>query len=291
MNTNTNLIPATLALAGLRVGVKEVPRGSNKGPEVNKYLRRVGIAPGSPWCAAFTADTIATIAATAGVTCPVPLTASCDVLLEWARKRGRLFASAQPGDLFLVMASEHDAVHTGFVEAVHTAAGTLTTVEGNSNSSGGREGFEVVRRTRGLRSLRFVRWQYGPASDLPAEGATLPVQASKPPARVTTPAPWTLYVGGSSVAGAKNLGSVPIILDAAQVPIRRLARALGFEDKRLAFDPTAQGVVFDGKLLPAQVTLIKGEAFGAARKVAAGFGLDVTADNEGKTVWLHRPAA
>ena len=284
------MIPATLALAGLRVGWREKPKGSNRGPEIDRVNRRAGAALGSPWCASFAVDCIAETAKTAGVACPIPITASCDVLLEWARKRGRLFASAQPGDLFLVMASEHDAVHTGFVEAVHTAAGTLTTIEGNSNSSGGREGFEVVRRTRGLRSLRFVRWQDPVAAGMPAEGSTLPVQASKPPARVTTPAPWTLHVGGSSIAGAKNLGSVPIILDAAQVPIRRLARALGFEDKRLAFDPSCQCVTFDGAMLPAQVTLIKGEAFGAARKVAAGFGLEVTADNEDKTVWLHRPA-
>ena len=290
MNTNTNLIPATLALAGLRLGILETPRGSNRGKAIDAYNRRVGTPLGSPWCASYAVDCIATVAATAGVACPIPLTASCDVLLGWARKRGRLFGSAQPGDLFLVMASEHDAVHTGFVEAVHTAAGTLTTIEGNSNSSGGREGFEVVRRTRGLRSLRFVRWQDAAGAGLPAEGATLPVQASKPPARVTTPAPWTLYVGGSSIAGAKNLGSVPIILDAAQVPIRRLARALGFEDKRLAFDPSCQCVTFDGAMLPAQVTLIKGEAFGAARKVAAGFGLDVTADAEARTVWIHRAA-
>jgi len=288
--STTNLIPATLALAGLRLNWHEQPRGSNRGPEVDRINRRAGVPLGSPWCASFVSDCIGETAQTAGVACPIPITASCDVLLEWARKHGRLFGSAQPGDLFLVMASEHDAVHTGFVEAVHTAAGTLTTIEGNSNSSGGREGFEVVRRTRGLRSLRFVRWQDPVAAGMPAEGSTLPVQASKPPARVTTPAPWTLYVGGSSIAGAKNLGTVPIILDAAQVPIRRLARALGFADNRLAWDPTSQGVTFDGKLLPAQVTLVRGEAFGAARKVAAGFGLDVTPDAEARTVWIHRAA-
>lgn len=44
--------PLDVALS--QVGVVERPRNSNRGPDVEKYLRSVGVGPGAPWCASFT---------------------------------------------------------------------------------------------------------------------------------------------------------------------------------------------------------------------------------------------
>jgi hypothetical protein len=33
--------------------VREVPRNSNRGPQVDAYLTRVGVSPGLSWCCAF----------------------------------------------------------------------------------------------------------------------------------------------------------------------------------------------------------------------------------------------
>src|SRR5262249_36193044 len=33
--------------------VREVPPNSNRGPQVEAYLRRVGVSPGNAWCCAF----------------------------------------------------------------------------------------------------------------------------------------------------------------------------------------------------------------------------------------------
>jgi peptidoglycan hydrolase-like protein with peptidoglycan-binding domain len=43
---------AVLALAGREAdgNVREVPRNSNRGPEVDQYLRRAGVSPGLSWC-------------------------------------------------------------------------------------------------------------------------------------------------------------------------------------------------------------------------------------------------
>ncbi|MEL6614128.1 MAG: CHAP domain-containing protein [Bacteroidota bacterium] len=48
----TGYRPLDVALS--QVGVVERPRNSNRGPDVEKYLRSVGVGPGAPWCASFT---------------------------------------------------------------------------------------------------------------------------------------------------------------------------------------------------------------------------------------------
>jgi hypothetical protein len=50
-----SLATAALGLAIGQIGVMEQPAGSNRGPVVDEYVRRVGLNPagGFPWCAAF----------------------------------------------------------------------------------------------------------------------------------------------------------------------------------------------------------------------------------------------
>lgn len=150
-------------IAKLFLHVRETPAGSNAGYRVEAIQRWGGCSKGDPWCAAFVSLVIDL--AYAG-TPPLPRTASCDVLLEHARKRGWLQQEPAPGDVFLVMRAPHDAVHTGIV--AHVAPGQFTTIEGNASDPtkpATREGWGVFERTRRLTlgTYQFIR--------LPSHGA------------------------------------------------------------------------------------------------------------------------
>lgn len=141
-------IPLDIALS--QVGVEEEPHGSNWGTKVKEYLAAAGITVPAPWCMAFV------------VWCfkhaqhVFPVTASCTFLLNWAKEKKCIVADPQPGDIFLLLrAGGKSAFHTGFV----TSVGSLFfgTVEGNSNSFGSPEGYEVIRRKRLRRNVAFVR--------------------------------------------------------------------------------------------------------------------------------------
>lgn len=160
------LIGSAAALVGLR------EEGHNRGRMVELMLAQVGQPPGAPWCAAlvYHAGYWAHFDHQEGRSSwPLPRTASCYELGEWARVRGARYLDPQPGDVFLVYAQElRRFAHTGVVAAVdgrHSNGADVvhecTTIEGNSNAGGSREGVEVVRRTRAFsrqRGDRFIRW-------------------------------------------------------------------------------------------------------------------------------------
>jgi hypothetical protein len=160
------LVAAALAVAKTQAGVTE--QGHNGGPQVTAYLRATGLPAGNPWCAAFVAWCIGQAEKQTGVKCPLPKSASCDVLLTYGRKRGLLKTTPQPGDIFLKLDSPTDAVHTGFVTGV-AAAGSFTTMEGNTNAAGGREGVMVRAHTRVVTpgDYTFLRWEAALAVDKP----------------------------------------------------------------------------------------------------------------------------
>ena len=151
-----SLATAALAIARTQLGVEERPSGSNRGPEVDEYLRAVGLNPAAgsfAWCAAFVYWCFNEAARSAGRPNPLPRTAG--VLAHWnkagergARRimPGRAAAQpdlVQPGQVF-VMDFGRGAGHTGFVVDVH--AGKLITLEGNTNDGGSREGIGVFER-------------------------------------------------------------------------------------------------------------------------------------------------
>jgi hypothetical protein len=148
----------------------EVPRGSNRGARVQQMLRYCGLPGGYAWCAAALAawgvEALAKL-------WPVPKTADCDRILSWARAKGVLHTSGpQRGDIFLVMRSRNDAIHTGIVSSV-IDEDTLWTWEGNTNDGGSREGHKVAFRRRSRHNLWYVRW----ADALPKQAGTLPDEA------------------------------------------------------------------------------------------------------------------
>lgn len=150
-------VVAILEVAESQVGVRE--HGRNRGPQVEAYLRAVGLGPDHPWCAAFVCW--------CGVSAvqdrwPLPRTGWCPDLGTFAVERNARYLRPQRGDVFLIYhPSLGRFAHTGYVTAV-LPDGRYETIEGNSNDTGSREGDGVYART-GARARvvgpqdRFIR--------------------------------------------------------------------------------------------------------------------------------------
>jgi peptidoglycan hydrolase-like protein with peptidoglycan-binding domain len=149
------LLAAALVKAISQINVTEKPRGSNRGPEVDEYLRSVGLNPAAgnfSWCAAFVYWCFQSAATSIKV--PNPLIKSAGVLNHWNRAKCLKIAKAVainqpekiiPGSIFII---DHGSGlgHTGIVESVN--GGNLVTIEGNTNTGLSREGYGVFRLTR-----------------------------------------------------------------------------------------------------------------------------------------------
>lgn len=150
---------AALAVAVGELGVMEQPLGSNRGPKVDQYQIAAGLGGGGFfWCMAFVYWCFKEAAKDGTDPNPFPKTAGC--LDAWNRVRAqspaRLISKARavadpglvkPGAVF-ILDFGGGMGHTGFVR--RNNGGALVTVEGNSNSSGSRNGlgvFELNRRS------------------------------------------------------------------------------------------------------------------------------------------------
>lgn len=159
----STLMLQALAIAGTQEGQMEQPVGSNRGPMVDFYLRSVGINPssGTPddryWCMAFVYWTFKTAGTSLSVANPLPETAGC--VDHWNRSKNipnavRILAKnaysnpslIKPGLIFILdFGGGHG--HTGIVEKL-LPGGVLSTVEGNTDSTGSGNGIGVFRVTR-----------------------------------------------------------------------------------------------------------------------------------------------
>jgi hypothetical protein len=158
-----------VGIARSQVGKMENPLGSNRGPEVDGYLRSVGLNPAGssfPWCAAFVYFCFEQAAAKLGVANPAIQDAG---VLDCWNKAGhmpvhRIAASEasstpsliKPGMVF-VLKTGASTGHMGLIEKIQGAQ--LTTIEGNTNLNGSREGigvFERVGRTIASINLGFL---------------------------------------------------------------------------------------------------------------------------------------
>lgn len=140
--------------------IREVPKDSNRGPEVEAYLARVGLGGGYAWCCAFVYWCFDEAAKNADIANPMVKTAGC--LDHWNRAPSRGArrikktdavndpALVRPGMVF-IMDYGGGKGHTGFVEVI--SGGLVTTIEGNTDASGTREGGGVYRLTRKVVSI------------------------------------------------------------------------------------------------------------------------------------------
>jgi hypothetical protein len=157
VSSSSALLSQTLVKASQELGVREEPPGSNRGPRVDQYLRSVGLDPAQgsfAWCAAFVYFCFDQ--ACMGLSMKNPVVRTAGVVEHWdlagARGVHRLSADecqaepslVQPGMIFIITTGGGHG-HTGLVEQVRGVV--LTTIEGNTNEGGSREGIGVFRRT------------------------------------------------------------------------------------------------------------------------------------------------
>jgi hypothetical protein len=150
-----------------QIGVEEIPRGSNWGDDVKKYLNSVGIDFAASWCMAFVywcvkeSEYLVRMPGQAGYRNPLVKTGGC--MRQWNEVEKQFgqpkckFSTPMPGDIFI---QDHGKGlgHTGFVESVSPDGSIINTIEGNTNDTGSREGYEVCRRTRKTSScIGFIR--------------------------------------------------------------------------------------------------------------------------------------
>ena len=151
------LTAAAVAFAITQIGVMENPLGSNRGTEVDRYLRAVGLNPEGQslaWCVAFTHFCYKSAADDLGQSNPHIRTAG--VLDHWNQAgsstqavrvtKARAIANpglVQPGALFIIDLGE-GLGHSGMV--IKVGDGRLVTVEGNTNDNGSRNGIGVFKR-------------------------------------------------------------------------------------------------------------------------------------------------
>ena len=144
-----------LAIAKSQVGLQELPKGSNWGEHVQKYLSSVNINFPASWCMAFVYWCYREAARDLGVVNPLFRTGG--VLAQW-NKTATVKRRTTPmrGDIF-IMDFGGGLGHTGIVAEV--IGDSIKTIEGNSNDEGSREGFEVCERTRKIKSCKgFIRY-------------------------------------------------------------------------------------------------------------------------------------
>ncbi len=132
-----------------QIGVTETPLGSNKGKEVEKYLKSVGLGGGYPWCMAFVYWCVNEASKEQGKKNPLAKTGG--VLTQLSRSSSRSNKIPEVGSIF-IMDFGNGAGHTGFVERIE--GNYVHTIEGNTNGSGSRVGGVVMRQKRAISKIR-----------------------------------------------------------------------------------------------------------------------------------------
>lgn len=148
-------------IAARYLGTQEIPRGSNCGPMVDRFKAATDLPSHSDWawCAAFVSFCVQEFSQKhPDLSKLEPRLAGAWAFEDWARKNGALIFNCfdevhkpQAGDIVTFTFS-----HIGIVAQL--LEGGVSTIEGNSNDQGSREGYEVCRRVRRLSVCRkFIR--------------------------------------------------------------------------------------------------------------------------------------
>ena len=159
--TGKHLLPvdinALLKTFASYVGIKEKPLGSNNGEMVNKFNLSCGLRPSdhAPWCAsvAHYGYLINGAGDRPGAYSP-----------SWYAKTRVIPAEmVQPGDVGLIyFPSKGRYAHViSAIEKVNRSGrivSSYTTLEGNTNAMGSREGDTFARRIRSADTVKVVRW-------------------------------------------------------------------------------------------------------------------------------------
>lgn len=150
------LTQAALEIARSYVGVRETG-GNNRGPEVEAWLRQVGLGPGLPWCMAFAWCCVDDAFKRLGL--PNPIRPTGSVVRMWLRlPESCKLPEPVTGCWAFHQDADNPAIgHVGFVDAL--APGGTFSIEGNTNAEGSRTGGGVWRHTPSRRPLGY--WNLG----------------------------------------------------------------------------------------------------------------------------------
>ncbi len=154
-SANLPLADRILSVAKSQLGNAEIPKGSNWGKHVQKYLASVGINFPASWCMSFVYWCVNEACKEAGV--ENVLFKSGGVLNVWSNTPKTMRQTTpKRGDIF-IMDFGGGKGHTGFVASV--AGDRIQTIEGNAApENGGREGYIVCRKDRKIVSCKgFLR--------------------------------------------------------------------------------------------------------------------------------------
>lgn len=155
-------IPAKIVtIAQTQVGLRETSK--NQGPGLEKYWSATtyptGYANREPYCAAFVCWAVREACLNSTIPFSLPRSPVAYDIEKWGAANSSKGVSVltnkstpKPGDLFTLAT----ASHVGIVKSV--SANTITTIEGNTDGSGSREGDGVYEKIRRIATVRkFVR--------------------------------------------------------------------------------------------------------------------------------------
>ena len=139
-----------------QIGVREAT-GKNDGPEVEMYLKTVGLKKGFAWCSAFVKWSLDEAEIPNKINAWSP-TAENRNHFVYANKKH--IKEPQPGDVFTIWYTKIKRIgHTGFYHEMQNDH-IIVTVEGNTNEAGSREGDGVYKKYRSLKTIHSIsRWQ------------------------------------------------------------------------------------------------------------------------------------
>jgi hypothetical protein len=146
-----------VALAKKEVGVEEI-NGTNCGPRVNEYKSATWLdsTKSWPWCAAFICWLFREAMKDGKYTFKRPQTAGAYDFENWCREQDNNVLLKKPhggdikaGDVVIFTFS-----HIGLAISEPDESGYVTTIEGNTDGVGSREGGAVLIKKRKLSSIR-----------------------------------------------------------------------------------------------------------------------------------------
>ncbi len=153
---SSKLAKETLNVAISQLGVRE-KGGANCGPEVEMFLKSVGLGKGFPWCMAFVYWCFDEAAKNLNM--PNPVVKTGGVLHGWTKagckkilaKDSKVdYSLVKPGHIF-IMDFGGGRGHTGIVKSME--GGYITTIEGNTNVGRSREGIGVFELRRKIKDI------------------------------------------------------------------------------------------------------------------------------------------
>ena len=151
LDTVSNKRSEVVAYAKLFLGVREAT-GNNDGPEVEAFLEITGFGPGYAWCAAYMAYVYNNCSIEAPKSAWSPTWSNAGSVV-W--KSGEMPSKARR----LVRQADHFTIYykskqrVGHVGMIVKPGLSMTTIEGNTNKAGSREGDGVYIKIRPLSQI------------------------------------------------------------------------------------------------------------------------------------------